>query len=82
MVVAVGPLQQVDAQVDRRPHAEVVGQLGDQLADRCLQVPRQGQFGHLRSMSPPTVSPVTWTPYADLDELLDELLGPLAADPR
>ena len=26
-------------------------------------------------MAPPTVTPVTWTPYADLDELLAELLG-------
>ena len=42
MVLAVGTLDQLHAEVDGRPHAEVVGQLGDQLADRCLQVTRRG----------------------------------------
>jgi hypothetical protein len=39
---AVGTLDQLHAEVDGRPHAEVVGQLGDQLADRRLQVARRG----------------------------------------
>ena len=74
MVVAVGPFEEVDAQVDRRPHAEVVGELADQLADGGLEVPRHAVNRSRREHGTAYRHPVTWTPYADLDDLLAELL--------